>query len=58
MVIINQDEITAQDEINEQIFSFYWSLFSCKVQNQADKMEAYLELIPLPKLTNEQALSC
>ena len=58
LVIINQDEITAQDEINEQIFSFYWSLFSCKVQNQADKMEAYLELIPLPKLTNEQALSC
>ena len=26
-VIINQDEITDQDEINKQIFSFYQSLF-------------------------------
>ena len=54
-VIINQDEITDQAEINKQIFSFYQSLFSRKVQNQADK--AYLEHIPLPKLTNEQTLS-
>ena len=57
-VIINQDKITDQDEINKQIFSFYQSLFSRKVQNQTDKIEAYLELIPLPKLTNEQTLSC
>ena len=53
-VIINQDEITDQDEINKQIFSFYQFLFSRKVQNQTDKIEAYLEFIPLPKLTNEQ----
>ena len=33
-------------------------MFSRKVQNQTDKIEAYLELIPLPKLTNEQTLSC
>ena len=33
-------------------------MFSRKVQNQTDKTEAYLELIPLPKLTNEQTLSC
>ena len=33
-------------------------MFSRKVQNQTDKMEAYLELIPLPKLTNEQTLCC
>ena len=52
-VIINQDEITDQDEINKQIFSFYQSLFSRKVQNQTDKIEAHLELIPLPKRTNE-----
>ena len=58
LFIINQDEITAQDGINKQIFSFYPSLFLCKVQNQADKIEAYLELIPLPKLTKEQASSC
>ena len=57
-VIINQVEITDQDEINKQIFSFYQSLFSRKVQNQTDKTEVYLELIPLPKLTNEQTLSC
>ena len=57
-VIINQDEITDQDEINKQIVSFYQSLFSSKVQNQTDKIEACLELMPLPKLTNEQALSC
>ena len=31
-VIINQDEITDQDEINKQIFSFYQYLFSRKVQ--------------------------
>ena len=57
-VIINQDEITDQDEINEQIFPFYQSLFSRKVQNQTDKIEAYLELILSSKLTNEQTLSC
>ena len=33
-------------------------MFSRKVQNQTDKIEVYLELIPLPKLTNEQTLSC
>ena len=57
-VIINQDEITDQDEINKQIFSFYQSLFSSKVQIQTDKIEAYLENISLPKLTSEQILSC
>ena len=55
--IINQDEVTYQVEINKQIFSFYQNLFSGKTQNQADKIEAYLELIPLPNLTNEQKLS-
>ena len=58
MVIISQDEITDQDEINKQIFSFYQFLFSLKVQKQTDKIGAYLELISLPKLTNEQTLSC
>ena len=57
-VIINRDEITDQDEINKQIFSFYQSLFSRQVQVQADKIDAYLDNIPLPKLTNEQTLSC
>ena len=33
-------------------------MFSRKVQNQTDKIDAYLELISLRKLTNEQALSC
>ena len=32
-------------------------MFSRKVQNQTDKIEACLELMPLPKLTNEQTLS-
>ena len=57
-VIINQDEITNQDEINKQIFSFYQSLFSREVQIQTDKIDAYLGNISLPKLTNEQTLSC
>ena len=57
-LIINQDEVTYQVEINKQIFSFYQYLFSGKTQNQADKIEAYLELMPLPNLTNEQKLSC
>ena len=57
-VIINQDEITDQDEMNKQIFYFYQSLFSRKVQFCPDKIEAHLERIPLPKLTNEQTLSC
>ena len=56
-LIINQDEVTYQVEINKQIFSFYQYLFSGKTQNQADKIEAYLKLIPLPNLTNEQKLS-
>ena len=57
-IIINQDEFTDQDEINKHIFSFYQSLFSRKVQFQTDKIEAYLEKIVLPKLTNEQTWSC
>ena len=57
-IVINQGEITDQDEINKQIFYFYQSLFSRKVQNQTDQIEAYLELIPFAKLTNEQRLSC
>ena len=50
--------VTDQAEINKQLFSFYQSLFSGKVQNQTDKVEAYLDHIPLPKLNNEQTLSC
>ena len=59
-VIINQDEITDQEEINKQIFSFYQSLFSRKVQFHTDKIEVYLENIniPLPTLINEQTLRC
>ena len=57
-VFFNQNEITDQDEIDRQIFSFYQSLFSGKVQFQTNKLEAYLENIPLPKLTYEQTLSC
>ena len=57
-VITNQEKTTDQDEINKHRFSLYQSLFSRKVQNQTAKMKAYLELIPLPKLTNEQTLSC
>ena len=56
--IINQDEITDQAEINKQIFSFYQYLFLRKVQNQTDKIETYLKHIPLPKVANEQTLSC
>ena len=56
--IIKQDEITDQAEINKQIFSFYQYLFLRKVQNQTDKIETYLKHIPLPKLANEQTLSC
>ena len=57
-VTINQDEITDQDKINKQIFSFYQSLFSRQVQVQTGKIDAHLDNIPLPKLTNEQTLSC
>ena len=39
-VIINQDEITDQNEINKQIFIFNQSLFSRKVQFQTDIIEA------------------
>ena len=33
-------------------------MFSRKAQNQTDKIETYLKHIPLPKLANEQTLSC
>ena len=33
-------------------------MFSRKVHNQTDKIEAYLGLKSLPKFTNEQTLSC
>ena len=35
-LFINRDEITDQDKIDKQIFSFYQSLFSRKVQYQTD----------------------
>ena len=57
-VIINQDEITDQDEIIKEIISFYQSLFSRKVQLHTDKIDPYLENIPLPKLTIEQKSIC
>ena len=37
-VVINQDEITDQDKKNKQIFSFYQSLLSRKVQFQTDML--------------------
>ena len=33
-------------------------MFSRQVQVQTEKIDAYLDNIPLPKLTNEQTLSC
>ena len=36
--VINQDEITDQDKKNKQIFSFYQSLLSRKVQFQTDML--------------------
>ena len=33
-------------------------MLSRKVQNQTDQIEAYLEHIPLPKLTNKKTLNC
>ena len=57
-LFINRNEITDQDKIDKQIFSFYQSLFSRKVQYQTDIIEACLENIPLPKLNNEQTLRC
>ena len=52
-VFINQNEITDQDEIDKQVFSFYQSLFSRKIQFQTNKLETYLENISLPKFTSE-----
>ena len=43
--------------INKQKLSIYQFLFSRKVQNQTEKIEGYLENIPLPKLTDKQTLS-
>ena len=40
-VIINQDEITDQDEINKQMFSFYQFLFSHKVQFQTQNRDIF-----------------
>ena len=58
IVIINQDQIRDKDKINKKIFPFYQSLFLHKVQFQTDIIEAYLDNMPLPKLPNEQTLSC
>ena len=57
-IIIIQNKITDQVQISKQIFSFYKSFFSHNVKNKTDKIEIYLEHVPLPKLTNEQTLSC
>ena len=55
-VIIDQDDITDQDKINQQIF--FLPIFSRKLRFQTGIIEAYLDKIPIPKLTNEHTLSC
>ena len=48
-VSINQEEITDQDEINMQIFSFYRSLSSRKVQFQTDKIKGVFRKYTITK---------
>ena len=52
--ISNENEITNNSEINEQISFFYKSIFQEKLPFPRNDLQAYLETVSLPVLPKEQ----
>ena len=57
-VIVNDREISTPLELNREIYEFYQKLFKKSVFKITDKILQFLEVIELPKISNDQFLIC
>ena len=57
-ILSNEKEVDDQKEINNELYSFYKTLFSQKKQFPKHNFESYLNQITIPKLTKERLQEC
>ena len=57
-VIVNDREISTPLELNREIYEFYRKLFKKSVFKTTDEILQFLEVIELPKISNDQFLIC
>ena len=57
-VIVNDREISTPLELNHEIYEFYQKLFKKSVFKTTDEILQFLEVIELPKISNDQLLIC
>ena len=57
-LIIEEKELTEQNEINNNIFTFYQNLFSKQTDFKQNDLIHYFDKINLPSLSNGQKLMC
>ena len=54
----NDNEITEQKEINQELFNYYKDLFTEKLKISKTDINNYLSDCPIPQLSEEQTLQC
>ena len=54
----NNNEITEQKEINQELFNYYKDLFTEKLKISKTDINNYLSDCPIPQLSEEQTLQC
>ena len=57
-MIIEEKELREQNEINNNIFTFYQNLYSKQIDFKQNDLINYLDKISLPSLSNGQKLIC
>ena len=57
-VIVNDREISTPLELNREIYEFYQKLFKKSVFKATDEILQFLEVIEIPKISNDQFLIC
>ena len=57
-VIVNDREISTPLELNREIYEFYQKLFKKSVFKTTNEILQFLEVIELPKISNDQLLIC
>ena len=57
-VIVNHREISTPLELNHEIYEFYQKLFKKSLFKTTDEILQFLEVIELPKISNDQFLIC
>ena len=53
-MILDAQEITGHQKINNHVFSFYKKLFKERLRNDSKKLLECLKDIPIPSMTEEQ----